>query len=118
MAIVYNSAEFGFFYQQVASVINLLAILSKESFGLNVTPSGQFMHKTKLSYHIFIVENYTVPESKKKPYCVPCQQGFKYQWSYDKHVRAVHEGIRDVQCAECGKFFLEQQVWQFWSHSF
>ena len=89
-----------------------------QNFWHSATSSGQFMHETKPLYNIFIVENYTVPESKKKPYCVPCQQGFKYQWSYDKHVRAVHEGIRDVQCAECGKFFLEQQVWQFWSQSF
>ena len=32
-----------------------------------------------------IVENYTV--EKKKPYCETCDQGFKYQWSYEKHMR-------------------------------
>ena len=34
-----------------------------------------------------IVENYKRPESKKKPFCEPCQQTFLYQWSYDNHIR-------------------------------
>ena len=55
-----------------------------------------------------IVENYKRPESKKKHFYKPCQQGFLYQWSYDNHIRRVHEGIKDVQCSECGKCFGEQ----------
>ena len=52
----------------------------------------------------------TVKEFKPKFYCEPCSQGFRYQWSYDKHIRSVHEGLREHQCADCGKFFQSASV--------
>ena len=51
-----------------------------------------------------------VKEFKHKFYCEPCSQGFRYQWSYDKHIRSVHEGLREHQCADCGKFFQSASV--------
>ena len=53
----------------------------------------------------FFNEDLHEKEYNPKFFCEPCSQGFRYQWSFDKHMREIHEGLREHQCADCGKEF-------------